>query len=96
MAFFVSAFMVIDSNAPSSSSVQSPVIPTGAPSSANIISSVSTTPTINVQIPNQQVLPVGQVQPTFPDSKKSNGWLWVVLSLGVIILVGLVAYFVFG
>jgi len=30
-----------------------------------------------------------------PEQKKSKWWLWVILALGLIILVGLVAYFMF-
>ena len=65
-----------------------PVVPSG----------IETSPPGTPGIPpgTQQVMQPYQqgVQP-LPMVKKSRWWLWVILSLGVLILIGLIAWFIF-
>jgi len=90
--------------APTSSQVAtSASIATRAPS-VPVKPAVPVAPVIPMTVPQNPTqpnpaIPVGQpgIQPgmPLPEQKKSKWWLWLILGLGVVILVGLVAYFVF-
>jgi len=80
---------------PTSSTPQTPAVTPSATPDVSTSSAQSTSATGTAVQPG--ATPTNPTQPgtEMPEQKKSKGWLWAVLGIGVLILVGLLVYFVF-
>ncbi|MDP3986905.1 MAG: hypothetical protein Q8P81_01625 [Nanoarchaeota archaeon] len=70
--------------------------PSGMPAGQQLPSVVGTAAAQPLPVGAQPGMQPSGTQPgMIPGQKKSKWWLWVILGLGVVILLGLLAYFVF-